>query len=156
MKLSFFNWLGNFAIFYIIILAILGIPVIAIFLVLGIKTLFLWRYWIMGGMVLTVCTVLYVLYKRRKKYKQALQKGSKQLEEILKLAMESGKNVDISVMGGLVKISCTASQGKGAQDVLPEQTDKVYMLTDPHSSEDVGHNEDDSEDEINRVSVFHP
>lgn len=156
MKLSFFNWLGNFAIFYIIILAMLGIPVIAIFLVLGLKTLFAWRYWIMGGITLTVCIVLFVLYKRRKKYKQALRKGSRQLEEILELAMKSGRNVDISVMGGFVKISCTASQGKGAQNVLPEKTDKVYMLTGPDSSEDVEVMEDDFEDEVNRVSVFHP
>jgi membrane protein implicated in regulation of membrane protease activity len=153
MKLSFFGWLGNFAIFYIIILAMLGIPVIAMFIVLGLKTLFAWRYWITGGIILSVCILLFVLYRRRKKYKQALHRGSKQLEEILKMAIKSGKDVDISVMGGLVKISCTASQAKNTRNVLPGQTEKIYMLADPNFSEDKKIGEYDSEDDINRASV---
>jgi len=105
------DWLKNVALFYIIILLMVSVPLVVVFVVLSITTLISLRYWIAGGVFFFICLGVFLVYKNRKQYSKDLRRNKEEVLKILEHAIKSGHDVDISVMGGLLKISYK-SKGK--------------------------------------------
>lgn len=119
------EWLKNLGLFYVLILIIISIPILTVLAVLSIKTLVELRYWIAGTIGILSCTSAYLLYKKRKKYKEELKKSKEDILRILEHAIESGHDIDISFMGGLLKISYRNSHNRKA---LPHSHREVPSL----------------------------
>jgi hypothetical protein len=105
-----FSWLGNFALFYVIILALISIPFLILIVVLSIRTILDYGNWILIGiLVLIAVTVIIVIQRRRQILKGfAEQKGD--IVDIIQAAAREGHNVNVSFMHGLVRLDY---QGKG-------------------------------------------
>jgi len=102
---SFREWVKGVALFYIIILLMIFVPIIVVFIVLSIRTIVDLRYWIAVGIFVCILSLILFVYKRRKKYRKNLQKNKEDVLKILEYAIKSGHDVDISFMGGLLRIS---------------------------------------------------
>ncbi len=127
--LSIRDWMKGMALFYLMILFIISIPIIVVLLVLGIKTVFSLRYWIIAIGLFMCCFGVFILYRRRRRYKKILNENKQDILNILEYAMKSGQNVDISFMGGLVKISYKASNSKIRQ--LSSGNKEVSLISQP-------------------------
>jgi len=99
------EWIKNVALFYVIILLMVLIPVIVVIVVVGIRTIIGLRYWITGGIFAFIFLIAFFIYRNKRRYKEKLRKNKKEVLEILEHAINSGHDVDISVMGGLLRIS---------------------------------------------------
>ncbi len=121
----FKEWLKNLGLFYVLILIIISIPILTVLAVLSIKTLVELRYWIAGTIGILFCTGAYLLYRKRKRYKEELKKSKEDIIRILEHAINSGHDVDISFMGGLLKISYRNSSDR---KTLPPSHKEVPSL----------------------------
>ncbi len=87
----------------------ISIPFLVVLVVLGIRTIIDLRYWLLGAGIVFLGALFTIIYKHRKKYKEELRKDKEEILRILDHAISSGHDVDISFMGGLLKISYRAS-----------------------------------------------
>ncbi len=126
---SFKEYLKSLGIFYILILMIISIPLLVVLIVLGIKTIVDLRYWLLGAGFAFLSLISIFIYKHRKKYKEELRKDKEEILKILEHAVNSGHDVDISFMGGLLKISYRASNS--SERNLPPPKEKPPFLPKP-------------------------
>ncbi len=123
--MSFKEWIKTLGIFYFLLLAIISVPILLTFTVISIKTIWELRYWILGGVVCLFSIAFYFLYKHRKRYKEELRKNKEEILEVVEKALSSGHEVNISFMGGMLKISCKKID---ANKSLPASNKNVPLL----------------------------
>lgn len=123
------EWIKNVALFYVIILLMISIPVVVVLTVLSIKAIISLRYWIAGGILVSILLISFVLYRHRKKYKEDLWKNKDEILRALERAIRAGHDVDISVMGGLLKISCKCRD----KSLLPVSEKEIASLPESMS-----------------------
>ena len=121
---SFKECIKNLGLFYLLILIIISIPLLVVLVVLGIKTIIDLRYWLLGFGTILLTAAIVILYKRRKKYSEEFKKDKEEILKILEQAISLGHDVDISFMGGLLKISYRSSHIKD----LPSPKENTQLL----------------------------
>jgi len=121
---SFKECIKNLGLFYLLILIIVSIPLLVVLVVLGIKTIIDLRYWLLGFGTILLTAAIVILYKRRKKYSEEFKKDKEEILKILEQAISLGHDVDISFMGGLLKISYRSSHIKD----LPSPKENTQLL----------------------------
>ena len=121
---SFKECIKNLGLFYLLILIIISIPLLVVLVVLGIKTIIDLRYWLLGFGTILLTAAIVILYKRRKKYSEEFKKDKEEILKILEQAISLGHDVDISFMGGLLKVSYRSSHIKD----LPSPKENTQLL----------------------------
>ncbi len=102
----------------------ISVPAIAIFIVVGVGEIVRLRYWIAGSILFFFLFFLFLLYRRRKAYKKTLEKDKEELLKILEQAINKGHEVNISFLGGILKISYKPKQLPAKKEILlPESSD---------------------------------
>ncbi|MEE4364450.1 MAG: SHOCT domain-containing protein [Desulfotignum sp.] len=88
--------------YFILLLHVLLLAGIALFVVF-IKGVFTYLPWIMGGTVLLVLVIVWLLYRR-------MQKSSSQFKDMLSSAQMQGRNIEVSLLGGIAAFKIDAKK----------------------------------------------
>lgn len=104
-----FSWMGNIAVFYVILLALISIPFLVLAVILFIRTVIDYHVWILFGMVTLITVGLFLLIRHRKKIGKQFEEEKKDVKEIIHAAAREGHNVNISFMHGLIRLDYQGS-----------------------------------------------
>ena len=99
-----FAWAGNFALFYLILLALLTIPFLTLFAILSIRAAVDYHVWILTGILLLIGAMVFLLFRRKKQIRKRFEEEKEDVMEIIRMAAREGHNVNISLLHGLVKL----------------------------------------------------
>ena len=104
-----FAWVGNLAIFYVILLALITIPFLVLFMILSIRAVLDYRIWILVGILILLAATVFVVIQRRKQLRQRFEEEKKDVTEVIRAAAREGHNVNISFLHGLVRLDYQSS-----------------------------------------------
>jgi hypothetical protein len=149
------SWVGNIALFYLIILALIGVPFIVLFAVLSVRSVLSYGIWIAAALVLLSAVAIFVLIRRRKQIGKKLEEQKEDIMEVIQTAAQEGHDVRISFMHGLLRIDYQGSNNSGRLLEAPtKRTLKALPLSSTHSeSGDVVLVESGNESETTAANV---
>jgi len=132
-KLSRKHILTQLGIFYLLIISLMVIPLLATFVVVLIKGIIDMQYVIIVGGGLLAAAFVFWLIKAAIRFIRRLRSNNDQMEDHIHKKMDAGDAVEVSVLGGLFKI-----QYKGKKSLEGQSPDIGYksplMLT--HTTSD--------------------
>ena len=108
-----FSWLGNLAVFYVTLLALISIPFLVLALILFFRTVMDYHVWILAGITAITAVTLVFLIRRRKQIREQFEAEKKDVMEIIRSAAREGHNVNISFMRGLISLDYRGSNNEG-------------------------------------------
>ncbi len=122
---------GNLGLFYVIIIALFGVPLMGTFVVILIKGMIDMRYVILVGGTLLIIALLWFLIKRGRRYSQKVKQEGLIAGGAFRDALSRGEPVQLSLFNGLMTLSCGDPKGSRA---LPRQArggeENVRLLPD--------------------------
>ncbi len=108
-----FSWMGNLAVFYVTLLALISIPFLVLALILFFRTVMDYHVWILVGITAISVVTLLFLIRRRKQILEQFEAEKKDVMEIIRSAAREGHNVNISFMRGLISLDYRGSNNEG-------------------------------------------
>ncbi len=135
--------------FYLILIALTGIPLLVVLVVFLIRTIMDFRVWIILGTLITLVGLALLIFRHRKRIGRRIDEEKQDVMEVIRAAAQEGHDVNISFMHGLVRIDYKGDAGKtrwleapsdGPKKALPMPTGHAVHQTpiiDSMSSGDV-------------------
>lgn len=124
-----FYFASSIGIFYILILALFGIPLVGTLVVILIKGALDLRYLIMAGGAVGAVLLAWVVYRSLKRLAQRLRRDGTLASQEARHSLLMGKPVEISIFNGMLKFSCGQAPGDtplalphAEQALLPEKS----------------------------------
>jgi len=108
-----FSWVGNLAVFYVTLLALISIPFLVLALILFFRTVMDYHVWILVGITAITAVTLLFFIRRRKQIRKQFEAEKKDVMEIIRSAAREGHNVNISFMRGLISLDYRGSNNEG-------------------------------------------
>jgi hypothetical protein len=108
-----FSWMGNLAVFYVTLLALISIPFLVLALILFFRTVMDYHVWILAGITAITAVTLVFLIRRRKQIREQYEAEKKDVMKIIRSAAQEGHNVNISFMRGLISLDYRGSNNDG-------------------------------------------
>lgn len=108
-----FSWMGNLAVFYVTLLALISIPFLVLALILFFQTVIYYHVWILVGIATVIAVALLFFIRRRKQIREQYEAEKKDVMEIIRSAAQEGHNVNISFMRGLISLDYRGSNNEG-------------------------------------------
>jgi Ca2+/Na+ antiporter len=108
-----FSWMGNLAVFYVTLLALISIPFLVLALILFFQTVIYYHVWILVGIATVIAVALLFFIRRRKQIREQYEAEKKDVMEIIRSAAQEGHNVNISFMRGLISLDYRGSNNDG-------------------------------------------
>jgi hypothetical protein len=108
-----FSWMGNLAVFYVTLLALISIPFLVLALILFFRTVMDYHVWILAGITAITAVTLVFLIRRRKQIREQYEAEKKDVMKIIRSAAQEGHNVNISFMRGLISLDYRGSNNEG-------------------------------------------
>ena len=81
-----FSWLGNLAVFYVTLLALISIPFLVLALILFFRTVMDYHVWILAGITAITAVTLLFFIRRRKQIREQFEAEKKDVMEIIRSA----------------------------------------------------------------------
>ena len=121
---------SSIGIFYILILALFGIPLIGTLVVILIKGALDMRYVIIAGGCVGAVLLAWFVYRSLKRLWQRMRRDGSLASQEARRSLLMGKPVEISIFNGMLKFSCGQTSAHdplglphGEQALLPEHTE---------------------------------
>ena len=108
-----FSWIGNLAVFYATLLALISIPFLVLGLILFFRIFMYYHVWILVGITAVIAVTLLFLIRRRKQILEQFEAEKKDVMEIINAAAREGHSVNISFMRGLISLDYRGSNNEG-------------------------------------------
>jgi Ca2+/Na+ antiporter len=108
-----FSWMGNLAVFYVTLLALISIPFLVLALILFFQTVIYYHVWILVGIATVIAVALLFFIRRRKQIREQYEAEKKDVMKIIRSAAQEGHNVNISFMRGLISLDYRGSNNDG-------------------------------------------
>lgn len=105
--------MGNLAVFYVTLLALISIPFLVLALILFFQTVIYYHVWILVGIATVIAVALLFFIRRRKQIREQYEAEKKDVMEIIRSAAQEGHNVNISFMRGLISLDYRGSNNEG-------------------------------------------
>ena len=101
---GFFSWMGNIALFYVTLLALISIPFLVLVLIFFVRSVIDYHVWILVGITTVIAVTSLFLIRRRKLILKQFETEKREVMEIIRTAAREGHNVNISFMRGLISL----------------------------------------------------
>lgn len=105
--------MGNLAVFYVTLLALISIPFIVLLMILFVRTVMNYHVWILIGLTTVIAVTSLFLIRRRKSIRKQFEREKKEVMETIRTAAREGHNVNISFMRGLISLDYWGSKNHG-------------------------------------------
>ena len=134
-----FAWVGNLAIFYLILLALVTIPFLILIIILSIRAALEHQVWIFAGVFVLLIGTVFLLIQRKKQIQKRFDKGKEDVMEVIHTAAREGHNVNISFLHGLIRLDYQSSTNDGRllQGPILDQLKALPMQSDLHEPAEV-------------------
>ena len=107
-----FAWVGNLAIFYVILLALVTIPFVILFGIFSVRAAMDYHIWILTGIFLLLTGLVFLVVQRRRQIRKRFEKEKKDVMEIISTAAREGHNVNVSFLHGLIRLDYRSSNNE--------------------------------------------
>jgi len=104
--------MGSLGIFYLILLGLICIPVVVVMVVLFIRTMFVYRVWIIVGLGCLFLLAVFFVIRRRRQIAARYDREKEDLMEVIRAAAREGHNVNVSFMHGLIRLDYEGRAGQ--------------------------------------------
>ena len=85
-------------------MALVCIPFVVLFLVLSIRTILDYAFWILPGFLILLIAAVTQVVRRKKEIRKRFEEEKKDVMEVIRTAAAEGHNVNISFMHGLIRL----------------------------------------------------
>ena len=135
----------SLSMYYGFMLLLISIPVILLFVVLFIRAVFDYRFYIFSGGLILAGLGIFFLYRYRKRFKKKIFDESGEFMEAVRSAAAEGQTVQISILGGLMNVTYSGGNGNanpalgwegGAAKALPAP-DSIGRKNGTHASDTI-------------------
>jgi hypothetical protein len=96
---------SSLSIYYILMLFLISIPLIVFFMVMFLRALIDYRFYIFSGCAAMIFLGGFLLYRFRGRFKKKIIKESVDVMEAVRSAAGDGQTVHISILGGLMNVT---------------------------------------------------
>lgn len=96
---------SSLSMYYVLMLLLISIPLIIFFLVLFLRVVFEYRFYILAGGAGFMVLGGFLLYRFRGRFKKRILKESIDVMEAVRSAAGDGQTVHISILGGLMNVT---------------------------------------------------
>lgn len=134
-----FAWVGNLAIFYVILLTLVTIPLVILFVILSVRAAMDYHIWILTGIFLLLTGLVFLVVQRRRQIRKRFEKEKKDVMEVISTAAREGHNVNVSFLHGLIRLDYQTGNNDRRLLIAPtlDQIKSLPLETNPDGAAEV-------------------